>query len=96
MLGISQTYRRMISKFFPDPEPVTLTPALRAFLISLRNGTHAPSVEEENPQMLAQALRWKVAEYDYGSYQNDGWYVVTRLGRVSLAAEDKLARFRPN
>lgn len=77
-----------------EPAPITLRPALRDFLTMLGDGYEANALEQTHAILLAECQRIGIVELDPGSYQDDGYYVVTRLGRVSLASPDRMAAWR--
>lgn len=88
----------LLSKFFAlgrlRLQPITIRPALRDFLAMIDDGYDANELEQTEPDLLAECQRIGVVKLDPGSYQDDGFYVVTRLGRASLAAPDRMAPWR--
>lgn len=84
--------QKFISDYIAPPQPVPVRPELREFLIWLGDGRDADLVEQHHRRLLNECLRAKLAVYDYGSPLDDGWYRMTRLARVSLAATGAATR----
>lgn len=85
---------RAVELFSPPLQPITLRPVLREFLAMIGDGYDRNHLEATNRRLLEECERIGVVELDPGSYQDDGYYVVTRLGRVSLASPDRMAAWR--